>query len=135
MGTWGVGPFENDHASDLACEIDGVEALERPVLVESALLAALEQGCSAPSRIFDQAVAAAAIVASQCPGGSPVDSVYGPEEVIPDVHGSKMVELAIRVIVQALSEHSSVSRLWGETSSLRAWEGALGELLSVLRNA
>ena len=38
MGTWGVGPFDNDTAADFAIALDEAEMGEREVLIRSALL-------------------------------------------------------------------------------------------------
>ncbi|MFF2993437.1 DUF4259 domain-containing protein [Streptomyces sp. NPDC057950] len=78
MGTWDIGPFGNDTAADFGNTLDDAEpeaceALVRGVLVRTVVAT----GCP---READEAVAAAALVAAQCPGGQPVvGTPYGPK--------------------------------------------------------
>lgn len=73
MGTWGVGPFDSDTAADFCGEVDDVAMGEREQAVRTALVRAADlpddvelDACEA-----ERAVAAAALVAAQCPGASP----------------------------------------------------------------
>ncbi|WP_245240978.1 DUF4259 domain-containing protein [Streptomyces spiramenti] len=78
MGTWDVGPFDNDTAGDFAFSLDNALSEEHAGIIGRALARAVDAvGClDAPEA--EEAVAAAALVAGQCPGGEPVDSCYGP---------------------------------------------------------
>ncbi|WP_222720583.1 DUF4259 domain-containing protein [Actinomadura sp. HBU206391] len=40
MGTWGIGPFDNDTAADFAGNLDDLTEDERPVAIREALLTA-----------------------------------------------------------------------------------------------
>jgi hypothetical protein len=84
MGTWDVGPFDNDTAADFGGDLDEVAAGEREGIVRSALTRVIDTAAylEAP----ESEVAAAALVAAQCPGGEPADPIYGPEEPLPDLH-------------------------------------------------
>nr|WP_319735580.1 DUF4259 domain-containing protein [Streptomyces niveiscabiei] len=95
MGTWGTAPFDNDSAADFGGALDEIPAENRPAAVRERLLLATDDrpdgrsGDRADAYVeapdAEQAVAAAALVAAQCPGGEPVDPVYGPEEPLPDL--------------------------------------------------
>ncbi|WP_405827996.1 DUF4259 domain-containing protein [Streptomyces sp. NBC_01176] len=82
MGTWDIGPFGNDTAADFANARDDAgseacEALIRGVLVRTVVATGF-------LREADEVVAAAALVAAQCPGGQAVvDTPYGPETPMP----------------------------------------------------
>ncbi|WP_323138568.1 DUF4259 domain-containing protein [Streptomyces sp. NBC_01571] len=82
MGTWDIGLFCFDTAADFANALDdaGPEAcgaLIRGVLVRTV-------GATGYLREADEVVAAAALIAAQCPGGQPVvDTPYGPETPMP----------------------------------------------------
>lgn len=62
MGTWDVGPFDNDTAM-IFCDGHGDR----------------DEDAS------EEAVAAAALVAAQCPSGRPVGSGYGPAQPPPEL--------------------------------------------------
>ncbi|MER5410165.1 DUF4259 domain-containing protein [Streptomyces sp. NPDC002769] len=82
MGTWDIGPFGDDSAADFANALDDAgpeacEALIRGVLVRTV-------GATGYLREAVEVVAAAALIAAQCPGGQPVvDTPYGPETPMP----------------------------------------------------
>jgi Domain of unknown function (DUF4259) len=81
MGSWGIGPFDNDTAADFAGDLDDVPPGEREALVRGVLARTV----SAAGYLDEaqQAVAAAALIAAQCPGGRPVETVYGPGQPLP----------------------------------------------------
>src|SRR5512139_3091594 len=87
MGTWGTGPFANDEAVDFADYLEGVAEESRPAAIRAALEAAVLEGGVLDGRRGDIAIAAAALVAAQCPGGEPIDPIYGPECPLPDLAG------------------------------------------------
>lgn len=81
MGTWDNGPFDNDTAADFAGDLDDAEPGEREALVRGVLTRTVDAtGWLAEG---EEAVAAAALIAAQCPGGDPLDTPYGPEEPMP----------------------------------------------------
>ncbi|MDX3849517.1 DUF4259 domain-containing protein [Streptomyces sp. AK02-01A] len=112
MGTWDTGHFDNDSAADFAGELDGSAAGERTDLVREALLRAIGAG-----RLDDEdgavAVAAAALVAAQCPGGPPVETVYGPDEPLP-LFPAELGGLAARALDRVLADGSELRGLWAD---------------------
>ncbi|GLW35643.1 DUF4259 domain-containing protein [Actinoplanes regularis] len=74
MGTCDVGPFDNDDAADLTGELDDAPAHARIEMI-IAVLERVADPADNGSRLSDapRAVAAAALIAAQCPGGASVD--------------------------------------------------------------
>ncbi|MFF8955247.1 DUF4259 domain-containing protein [Streptomyces sp. NPDC014894] len=81
MGTWDTGPFDNDTAADFADALDDAAPAEREVLVRGVLTRTVDAGGWLNEG--EEAVAAAALIAAQCPGDGPVDMPYGPETPMP----------------------------------------------------
>ncbi|MEW2707102.1 DUF4259 domain-containing protein [Streptomyces koyangensis] len=131
MGTWGVGPFDSDTAADFCGEVDDVALGEREQAVRTALVRAADlpddvelDACEA-----ERAVAAAALVAAQCPGGESADSVYGPEEPLPDLTGLR--GLAVQALGRVLTEPSELYELWAESDG-GPWVAEVRRLENVL---
>ena len=81
VGTWGIGPFDNDTAADFSDTLDAATPDEGVELVRGVLTrTATASGYLAEAQ---EAVAAAALIGAQCPGGQPVETVYGPERAMP----------------------------------------------------
>ncbi|MET0134491.1 MAG: DUF4259 domain-containing protein [Kibdelosporangium sp.] len=121
MGTWDKGPFDNDTAADFSADLNDAAPADRPQLILEALTAAADNTDYLDATEGCQAIAAAAIVASQLPGGPELDSVYGPEFLndggtieLPD----DFVELALRAIARVLDQESEWRELWDEAESL-----------------
>lgn len=76
-------------------------------------------------------MAAAALVAAQCPEGSPVDSSYGPEQPIP-VLPEELRELAVRALDRVVAEDSELKQLWDESGD-PTWLAEVDKLRLVLQ--
>ncbi|WP_324611770.1 DUF4259 domain-containing protein [Streptomyces sp. WM6368] len=81
MGTWDTGPFDNDTAADFANALDDAEPEARESLIRGVLIRTID--ATGYLKQAEEAVAAAALIAAQCPGGEPVDRSYGPETPMP----------------------------------------------------
>ncbi|MGY1453781.1 DUF4259 domain-containing protein [Streptomyces sp. SS8] len=131
MGTWDIGPFENDMAADFAGTLDGAAPDERESLVRATL------GRVARTRDYldgsegEEAVAAAALVAAQCPGGEPVSTGYGPKEALPAFSGD-LRPLAVEALDRVVAAESELAELWDETNSGPQWRESIGRLRAVL---
>ncbi|MEU8804179.1 DUF4259 domain-containing protein [Spirillospora sp. NPDC048819] len=130
MGTWGPGPFDNDHAADFADDLDETEADQRADVIRQALSAVAGHG-QTTSRAADPGIAAAALVAAQQPGGAPTDSVYGPEEPIPPLPHD-LVALAADVLDRVVAPDSEVKELWAETADDHPWHDEIAKLRAAL---
>jgi hypothetical protein len=135
MGTWDTGPFDNDDAADFSGDLDDAAPADRPELIRQALTAAADNTDYLEADVACQAIAAAAIVAAQQPGGPEVDSAYGPgfltggETIeLPD----DFVELSLRAIARVLDEESEWRDLWEEADDLDGAIAALEPIRSAL---
>jgi hypothetical protein len=131
MGTWGIGPFDNDHAADFAGDLDETEADQRAAAIHQALAAVTGPEGQTTSRAADPAIAAAALVAAQQPGGAPVDSAYGPEQPIPPLPAD-LVALAAEALDRVIAPGSEIRQLWEETPSYAAWHNEITTLKAAL---
>ncbi|MFB6879073.1 DUF4259 domain-containing protein [Streptomyces sp. NPDC056323] len=69
MGTWDIGPFENDMAADFAYTLDETTQDKREERVRATLIRTIQALDHLKSPEGAEAVAAAALIAAQCPGG------------------------------------------------------------------
>ncbi|MEV0190157.1 DUF4259 domain-containing protein [Kitasatospora purpeofusca] len=133
MGTWDIGHFDNDTAADFCAGLDEAAAGDREGVVRRVLTLAADTGAE-QYLDFDEAaeaVAAAALVASQCPDGAPVTSAYGPDQPLP-VLPADLRPLAVAALDRAVAEESELAELWDETEDGPAWRRAVQELRDVL---
>lgn len=131
MGTWDVGPFDNDTAADFCGSLDEAAEAERPGLVRGALVRVLDAEDPLDQHLAVEAVAAAALVAAQCPGGRPVTSPYGPDLPVPGLPAD-LRDLAARALRRVAAEPSELRELWADTDRYPHWLRGLDLLLRVL---
>ncbi|MGW7367043.1 DUF4259 domain-containing protein [Streptomyces sp. NPDC054841] len=134
MGTWGVGPFDNDTAADFAGDLDEAAAEERAPLIRTALERAAnsaDQADQLDTPDAERAVAAVALVVAQHPDGEPTCSNYGPSEPMPEFP-EELRALAIDALDQVVAETSEVAELWDETPDGPKWRQDIARLRNVL---
>ena len=129
MGTWDIGPFDNDTAADFAIELDKAEMGEREALIRGVLLRTAD--ATGYLSEAQQAVAAAALIAAQCSGGEPVESGYGPEKPMP-VFGSDVRMLAIEVLDRVMGDEFGLAESWVAAEDGVRWLASLRRLRTVL---
>ena len=78
-----------------------------------------------------RAVAAAALIAAQCPGGSPVTSGYGPTTLMPQFP-AYLRELALDALDRVTAPPSWLAEYWDETPEGPAWRRTILDLRKVL---
>ncbi|MEU5954366.1 DUF4259 domain-containing protein [Streptomyces sp. NPDC047525] len=130
MGTWDVGPFDNDTAADFCGALDDASDGDRLGLVRAALSDAAGADEDLDADVAQTAVAAAALVAAQCPGGEPVDPVYGPEQPLPGLLSLRTS--AHQALDRVLSDDSELLELWSESDG-EPWRRSVEALRRVLR--
>ncbi|MGW4982603.1 DUF4259 domain-containing protein [Streptomyces mirabilis] len=107
MGTWDTGPFDNDTAADFANALDNAE----------------------PEA--DEAVAAAALIAAQCPEGEPVDTPYGPETPMP-MFPTDLRELADEAVACIAGDDAGSASHWVAQEDWKQRRAMLTRLRAVL---
>ena len=119
MGTWDAGPFDNDSAADWCGALNDAPPAQRPALLRATLTTVVNHG---PDDYLDSddatpAIAAAAVVASQLPGGPAITSSYAPAfitdggtvEIAPDLPA-----LAVRALDRVFAPKSEWPALWAD---------------------
>ncbi|MFE2418271.1 DUF4259 domain-containing protein [Streptomyces hokutonensis] len=129
MGTWDVGPFDNDTAADRCGNLDDASPDARRGLARDTLARAADTADRLDADIGDEAVAAAALLAAQCPGGEPAHPHYGPKLPVPDLTGLRA--LALRSLDRVLTEPSELLELWAESDG-DSWHATVNGLRSTL---
>lgn len=129
MGTWDTGPFDNDSAADFADAFDNARPDEREALVRGILRRTADAaGWLAEG---EQAVAAAALIAAQCPGGDPIDIPHGPEEPLP-AFPADLRTLADEALARVISEEAGPASNWVDPEDWKQWRANLNRLRTVL---
>ncbi|MFJ9724732.1 DUF4259 domain-containing protein [Streptomyces sp. NPDC101209] len=129
MGTWDTGPFDNDTAADFADCLDDARPEERERLIRGVLMRTVD----AVGRLTEgaEAVAAAALVASQCPGGDSIDTSYGPEEPMPTLPDD-LRQLATQAIDRVLHDEDGPASNWVDPQDGKQWQANLNHLRTAL---
>jgi hypothetical protein len=128
VGTWSTGPFDNDAAADFAGDLDDASPGEREALVRG-VLTRVVRATGYPGEA-PEAVAAAALIAAQCPGGEPVDTVYGPEQPLP-AFPYDLRDLAAQALDRVLADEWW-SETWIDPTDARQWLALVKALRDVL---
>ncbi|OKI47505.1 DUF4259 domain-containing protein [Micromonospora sp. CB01531] len=120
MGTWDSGPFDNDTAADWCGDLDDADVAKRPVLVREALSRSAGEDGYLDADVACEAIAAAAIVAAQQPGGQPITSPYAPDFLLdggrldlPDA----MVVLAVRALDRLMAADPEWRDRWQDAAA------------------
>ncbi|MBM9504047.1 DUF4259 domain-containing protein [Actinacidiphila acididurans] len=129
MGTWGTGPFDNDTAADFANALDDAEPDARESLIRGVLVRTVDRiGYLVEA---DEAVAAAALIAAQCPGGEPVDTPYGPEKPLP-TFPTDLRTLADEALARIAGDEAGPASNWVDPEDWKQWQAMLTRLRGVL---
>ncbi|MFE3069924.1 DUF4259 domain-containing protein [Streptomyces sp. NPDC059247] len=130
MGTWDIGPFDNDTAADFSYRVDEAPEEQRAEVLRTAFREVVEtSGDYLDSDLAVIAIASAALLAAQCPGGTPVTS-YGPKKPLPPLP-EDLRPLAVAALDLALGKDSELLELWEESDG-EAWKASVLELRGVL---
>jgi hypothetical protein len=129
MGTRGTGPFDNDMAGDYGSRLDRTE----PDAREALLRRALARSATSTIQDWEEAVAAAAVIAAQCPGGEPLHPVYGPQTSVPPLLVD-LRHLATAALVVVYNS-PSLAESWVREQLRDKWRTNLAQLHEVLTTA
>lgn len=130
MGTWGIGPFDNDAAADFADVLDQTDPAGREALVRDVL-----QRTADPHGRLDEAqeaIAAAALVAAQCPHGQ-APSGDGPEQPMP-TFGEDLHTLAAEALDRIINDQA-MANSWVDAAEGARWTADLRRLQTILAPA
>ncbi|MGW1027737.1 DUF4259 domain-containing protein [Streptomyces sp. NPDC002577] len=125
MGTWDTGPFDNDTAGDFCFALDEASPDEREGIIRDTLGRVIDTTGYLDAQVSEEAVAAAALVAAQCPSGEPVDPHYGPKRPLPDL--TSLRALALDALDRVVSEQSELLELWAGSGGA-PWRAAIRQL-------
>ena len=131
MGSWGPGPFDNDQAAEFAATLDNTPPDRREMVVRAALSFPVEFTAMVTEDAAKTAVAAAALVAAQCPAGQPVAALCAPSQPLPRFTGD-LAALAQRALDAVLTHHADTAAHYGETELGRQWRARVAQLQDVL---
>ncbi|WP_406131357.1 DUF4259 domain-containing protein [Streptomyces sp. NBC_00989] len=129
MGTWDTGPFDNDTAADFAIALDHANPDEREVLIRGVLVRTV----SATGYLSEaeEAIAAAALIAAQCPGGEPIDTAYGPEKAMP-AFPVDLRTLTAEALTRILDDESGLAANWVDPADASRWLATISRLHTIL---
>ena len=133
MGAWDVGPFDNDTAADWCGDLDDAGPEQRAALIRHALSRVAEHGNEyLGSDEAVEAIAAAAIAASQLPGGTAIDTPYAPDFLLEG--GSVEIDdvvpaIAVQALDRIVQKDSEWRELWEESEE--SYPLALASLQSI----
>ncbi|AHH96468.1 hypothetical protein GCM10010174_75280 [Kutzneria viridogrisea] len=131
MGAWDTGAFDNDAAADFSGDLDELGPDDRVEAVRETLSSAAGEREHLDGDEGARAVAAAALVAAQCPQGDPADPIYGPKEPLPDLPVD-LRPLAVRALRRVLAAESELAELWSEGEQGAHWREGVRRLVKVL---
>jgi hypothetical protein len=131
VGTWDIGPFDNDTAADFAAALDRAAESEREGILRGALLRTAEAEGYLDGDLAVEAVAAAALVAAQCADGEPVSMTSGPREPLPRLP-EDLRELGIQALDRVITKPSELMELWGESDRSGPWRAGICQLREAL---
>ncbi|MEV7557647.1 DUF4259 domain-containing protein [Streptomyces sp. NPDC048331] len=131
MGTWDIGPFDNDTAADFAGDLDEAAMEERESMIRRVLERAADPAGHLITPDAERAVAAAALVVAQHPGGEPACSNYGPSEPLPELPPDFRT-LAVGALDRVVDERSEIAELWHEATNGPRWRQDITRLRDVL---
>ncbi|MFC9606272.1 DUF4259 domain-containing protein [Streptomyces niveus] len=132
MGTWDTGPFDNDTAADFANALDGVEPEAREALIRGVLVRTID--ATGYLMEAEEAVAAAALIAAQCPEGDLVDTPYGPETPMP-LFPSDLRALADEALARIIGDEDGPASNWVDPEDWKQWRAIVTRLRQVLAPA
>ncbi|WP_432988873.1 DUF4259 domain-containing protein [Dactylosporangium sp. CA-233914] len=139
MGTWDVEPFNNYTAADWSGNLhDAVEDQRLPLIRATLSAVADNNDRYLDNSLADQAIAAAAVVASQLPGGEPLVTPYAPDFLLEggtlDISGDISL-LALRALDRIFGDGSEWRDLWEDVGKYADAVGALQTVRATLERA
>jgi hypothetical protein len=119
VGTWDAGPLDNDTAADWCRDLNGAPAGERVAMIRDALTTVVGHDADTylDADFAVEAIAAAAVLAAQLPGGPRIDSRYAMDFVGSGGGVDALADLpalALRALARVDGANSELPGLWGD---------------------
>lgn len=138
MSAWSTGPFDNDRAADYVESLAEMAAAERAVSLASQLTLAIEDPDGARGWLYQEVIAAAAVVAIAL--GGPGDLLDEEDEVFAETLDSvlpipvtrELVSVALEAIAVASDPNRDWYRNWLSGEDRRAAVKAVDEVKATL---
>jgi len=132
MSRWGCGPLDNDTAADFVGDLDDAPESERIGMIYGALAAVGSHDSYVDGFRAQMALAAAALVARDLPGGEEFQSrYYGPTNRIPPIP-ENLIPLAVEVVDCLLTGENDVKEDLRVSGKADEWFAATRRLRVVL---
>ncbi|MFE6891988.1 DUF4259 domain-containing protein [Streptomyces sp. NPDC057694] len=132
MGTWGTGPFDSDLAADFVDELEGLSPQKVIEVLERALQRVTDSGARVDGGDGNQAVAAAALVASTIPGsGIVIDPDDGPREPLPQLPSALRAAAAL-ALQRVLQDGSEMLTGWVDSADAAQWRHEVQRITEAL---
>jgi hypothetical protein len=132
MSRWDSGPFDNDTAADFAGDLDDAPESERIGMISDALAAAGSRDSYVDAERAQAALAAAALIARNLPGGEEFQSrSYGPDNRIPPIP-ENLIPLAAEVVDCLLNGENDVKVDLSASGKADKWFAATRRMRAVL---
>lgn len=132
MSSGDCGPFDNDTAADFAGDLDEAPESARLGMLHAALAAVGRCGGDIDGSRAEVALAAAAVVARDLPGGAEFQSRYfGPRNRIPPILAD-LISLATGVADRLVNGENDVKDYWNESGKAARWLAMMRRLRTVL---
>jgi hypothetical protein len=129
MGSWGLGPFENDTACDWGYDLEKSTDLS---VIERALDSVVEARDYLEAPAAEEALAAAEVVArlqgNWGPRTSYTETVDAWVKKTDSQITSELASKAVAAINRVLTPPSELLELWQDTDDFDTWKKLLGEL-------
>ncbi|MEV0394300.1 DUF4259 domain-containing protein [Polymorphospora rubra] len=138
MGTWDIGPFDNDRAADWSGDLHDAAPTDRAGIIERTLRVVAAETGYLDGYFASGAIAAAAVVASQLPGGPKIESAYAPDFLTGGgtlALPGHLPALAVRALDRIVADDSEWKDLWADSGALDKAVAELGPIRAALTGA
>ena len=136
MGTWGVGPFDNDTAEDLLAELEEMSSGSRRESLDRIFRAAIEEGANGNSILPSEVIAAASVLAATIQGGDAFVAEDYPDiqQWLPLSVSLTLAPIALQALSAKLADNVGYWASWTKSDDERAARAQVNELVGILKS-
>ncbi len=124
MGTWDLGPFDNDVAADWCDDLDHAPKAERAAILRKTFFAALDEVDYLELNDGSEVVAGAAVVAAHQPNARRIDTPYAPDFLVAGEFldlPSDLASMAVQALDLVTGEGTELRGEWAEGDQFSGW--------------